>query len=186
METSALVATIDLFIKSDQELAKTKFEHRIIENCLSILNSNGTITMCQKSKILQEMHLKSVYYSKCIAIVDTRLLWRLPAPSSADREKCDGTVYTWKDYGDNVFEIMLTRHPSASIIIAVNDYFGNDVINVKDGERQKRSATFVGGQTKNVFPAKERHFPGIKEFNSFFENPLNKSVCRLSLNHILH
>ena len=120
------------------------------------------------------MHLKSVYYSKCIAIVDTRLLWRLPAPSSADREKCDGTVYTWKDYGDNVFEIMLTRHPSASIIIAVNDYFGNDVINVKDGERQKRSATFVGGQTKNVFPAKERHFPGIKEFNSFFQNPLNK------------
>ena len=29
------------------------------------------------------------------------------------------------------------------MIIAVNDYFVNDVINVKDGERQKRSTAFV-------------------------------------------
>ena len=167
METSALVATIDLFIKRDQELAKTIFEHRITENCLSIFNSNGTIRKCQKSKILQEMHLKSVYYSKYFAIVDMGLLWRLSAPSSADREKGNGTVYTWKDHGDKVFEIILTRHPSASVIIAVNDYYGNDIIDVKDGEGQKSSAAFVGGQTKNVFPAKERHFLGIKEFNSF-------------------
>ena len=26
----------------------------------------------------------------------------------------------------------------------------------------------MGGQTKNVLPAKERHLPGIKEFSSFF------------------
>ena len=96
------------------------------------------------------------------------LLWQLSAASSADREKGDGTVYTWKDYGDRILEIILTKHPSASMIIAVNDYDGNVVIKVKYGERQKRSAAFVGGQTKNVFPAKERHFPGIKEFNSFF------------------
>ena len=96
------------------------------------------------------------------------LLWRLPPSSSADREKGDRAIYTWKDYGDKVFEIILTRHPSASMIIAVNDYYGNDVINVKDKERQKRSAAYVGGQTENVLPAKERHFPGIKEFNSFF------------------
>ena len=92
----------------------------------------------------------------------------MSAPSSADREKRDGIVYTWKDYGDKVFEITLTRHPSASMIIAVNDYYENDVINVKDGECQKFSAAYVGGQTKNVFPTKERHFLDIKEFNSFF------------------
>ena len=92
----------------------------------------------------------------------------MSAPSSADREKRDGIVYTWKDYGDKVFEITLTRHPSASMIIAVNDYYENDVINVKDGDCQKCSADYVGGQTKNVFPEKERHFLGIKEFNSFF------------------
>ena len=81
------------------------------------------------------MHLKIVYYSKYIANVDVGLLWRLSAPSSAEIEKGDGTVYTWKDYGDKVFEIILTRHPSASMIIAVNDYYGNDVIDVKDKER---------------------------------------------------
>ena len=48
MESSASVATIDLFIKSDQELAKTIFEHKITGNCLSIFNSNGTIRKCQK------------------------------------------------------------------------------------------------------------------------------------------
>ena len=26
----------------------------------------------------------------------------------------------------------------------------------------------MGGQTKNVLPAKERYFPGIKEFQKFF------------------
>ena len=44
----------------------------------------------------------------------------------------------------------------------------NDVVNGKGRERQKHPAADVGDQTKNVFPAKERHFPGIKEFNSFF------------------
>ena len=53
------------------------------------------------------MHLKSVYYSKYIAVVDMALLWQLSTPSSAEREKDDGTVYTWIDYGDKVFEIIL-------------------------------------------------------------------------------
>ena len=66
------------------------------------------------------------------------------------------------------------------MIIAVNDYYGNDVINVKVDECQKHSAAYVGGQTKNVFPAKERHFPRIKEFKSFFLNPLNKISLQAS------
>ena len=69
--------------------------------------------------------------------------------------------------GQSTHETILRRNPSASMIIAVNDYYGNDVIDRKDGERQKCSAAYVGGQTKNVFPAKERHFLGIKEFNIF-------------------
>ena len=86
METSALVATVDQFIKSEQDLQG-------ILLLLSIFNSNETIRKCRKSKILQDMHLKSFYYSKYIAIVDMRILWRLSTPSSADREKGDDTVY---------------------------------------------------------------------------------------------
>ena len=42
-ETSALVATTDLFIKTDEELAETIFEHRITRNWLSIFHANRTI-----------------------------------------------------------------------------------------------------------------------------------------------
>ena len=118
--------------------------------------------------------MKSIYYSEYIAIVDTGLQWRFSEPSSDDREKVDGKVNTWKNYGHKVFEIKLTRHPSASMIITVNDCYGNDVINVKDGERQKRSASYLAVQTKTVFPAKERHFPGTKQFSSLFQTLLNK------------
>ena len=46
-----------------------------------------------------------------------------------------------KNYGSKIFETILRRYHSASMIITVNDYHGNDVINVKGGERQKRGQT---------------------------------------------
>ena len=71
-EMGALVATnLSKLIRSQ---LRQYLEHRITGNCLSIFNSNGTIRKCQKPKILQEMHLKSVDYSKYIAIVDMGLL----------------------------------------------------------------------------------------------------------------
>ena len=45
------------------------------------------------------------------------------------------------------------------MIIAVNDYYKNYVVNVKGGVCQKCSAIYVVDQMKNVFPAKEIHFP---------------------------
>ena len=90
-----------------------------------------------------------------------------------------GQCHIWKDYTDKFLETILRRYPSTSMIIAVNDYYGNDVINRKRREQPKHSAADVGGRTKNVYPAKERHFPGRKEFNSFFFNS-TISVCRLS------
>ena len=148
MESSAIVAAIDLFIKTNQELAKTIFKHSITGYCLTILNSNVSIRKSQKSKIL---HWKSVNYYNYIAILDVELLWRLSTPSSINSNprygiivatvntifswqiKSEGIVYTWKNYGDKFSEIILRKHCSASITIAVNDYFGNDVTNVKGG-----------------------------------------------------
>ena len=87
--------------------------------------------------------------------------------SSADREKSDGIVYTWKNDGDKVFETILRRHPSASMIIAVNDYYGNDAINVKGGERQRHSAAYAGGQMKKFFPCKGKTFSRYKRIQQF-------------------
>lgn len=105
------------------------------------------------------MHLKSVDYSKCSTIVDMGLLWQLSTPYLANREKDDGTFYIWKDYGVKDFDTIPWRHPSGSMIIAVNDYYKNYVVNVKGGVCQKCSAIYVVDQMKNVFPAKEIHFP---------------------------
>ena len=61
------------------------------------------------------------------------------------------------------------------MIIAANDYYENGAINLKGGECQKRSAAYVSGQTKNVFPAKKMNFTGTrtqKFFPEFYEkNP---------------
>ena len=56
-------------------------------------------------------------------------------------------------------------YPSTSMIIAVNDYYGNNTINVNDAQCQKRSATYVTAQLKNELPAK---------LNRFLQNPLKK------------
>ena len=88
----------------------------------------------------------------------TELLWRLLTSSSADREKCDVRVYTWKDYGDKFFDAILRRHPSATMIISVKAYCGNGVIKVEDGERQWSN-----------------EITWFKEFICFFQNALNKT-----------
>ena len=89
MESSAIVAAIDLFIKTNQELAKTIFKHSITGYCLTILNSNVSIRKSQKSKIL---HWKSVNYSNYIAILDVELLWRLSTPSSINSNPRNGII----------------------------------------------------------------------------------------------
>ena len=85
------------------------------------------------------MKLVNIVMNDYIAIVDMGLLWRVATPTAEDRDKGDGTFFTWKDYADKVFNIITCRHKGASTIIAVNDYYGNDVINTKDGEHQNRS-----------------------------------------------
>ena len=132
--------TIDLITRDNPELLKQVFENRVTDVCLSIFNANGTIRKCQKSKIVQEMLFKYVnHLSNYVAIVDMGLIWRLGTPSTDDRIKGDGTNYTWGGYADRFFDLILLRHSYANVIFFVNDYYGTDVINPKDGEHKKRS-----------------------------------------------
>ena len=62
------------------------------------------------------------------------------------------------------------------MIIAISDYYGNDVISIKGGERQKHSAAYFGGQMKNVFLPKKKHFPSIKEINQFFSESTEQNL----------
>ena len=69
---------------------------------------------------------------------------------------------------------ILRRHPSASMIIAVNDYYGNEVINKQGGEHQKRSAAYVGGQPKKCISRKRMTFYRYKRTQQFFPDLFRK------------
>ena len=77
---------------------------------------------------------------------------------------------------EKVFGTILRRHPSASVLIAINDYYGNDVISTKGGERQKHSAAYVGGQMNEKCIPKKKHFPGIKEIHQFFSESTEQNL----------
>ena len=48
-------------------------------------------------------------------------IWRLSTPSCEDREKQDGKKFTWGDYANKAFNLVLARHPESFKIIFVND-----------------------------------------------------------------
>ena len=121
------------------------------------------------------MHLKSLDYSKYIAIADMELLSRLPTLTSAIRGKDDGSVSTWNDYGNKVFETILRRHPSASMIMDGNNYYGNDLVNVKGGERQKTLYCLCRWSNEKCILCEGKTFSRYKRIQQFFfQNPLNK------------
>ena len=52
----------------------------------------------QKSKLVQKLNWKEIpdwQLQTYISIVDMGFLWRLAPPSSEDREKNDGSSFTW-------------------------------------------------------------------------------------------
>ena len=44
-------------------------------------------------------------------------LWHLTCPSSEDREKQDGTMFTWHDYAE--FQILVNNHPEFNFVYSV-------------------------------------------------------------------
>ena len=60
MEQSALKAVIDLVEVSQLVNLPELLEHRIVEECVALFNSNGTYRKTQKSKLIQKLSLQSV------------------------------------------------------------------------------------------------------------------------------
>jgi hypothetical protein len=108
-------------------------------------------------------------------------IWRLSTPSTEDREKPDGTDYTWKDYALKVFELVIKRHQSAVTIIFVNDPYDLEV-SIKDSEHERRASDvrYTCG-SKNIFMKRDDKFPTSKEFQNLFTNSQNKIRLQLFL-----
>ena len=83
------------------------------------------------------------------------MIWRIATPTREDREKSDGTVYTWGDFVSKIIHIVISRHQLATKIFMVNDPY-NLVI-------------------PRVFPKLKDKFPTASDFNTFLCSEENKT-----------
>ena len=170
MERGALAAIVDLVEISNLVDLTQIMKHRITAECLPIFNVNGTFRKVQKSKLLEKLSLDPVnapqFYT---ALVDVGLIWHLATPTPEDREKRDGTVFTWGDYIDTVICIVLNRHADAQCIIWVNDPYDLPY-SIKDNEREMRSQ----GSVPNVYMKMQDPFPSASDFKLLLSSSGNK------------
>ena len=117
--------------------------------------------------LMDEANLDYVAYT---SIIDMGHLWRLAAPTTSDREKKD--KFTWGDYAEKIFNMIVHRHPHAKAYRLINDLYDVE-LSIKDAEHQKRNLLFIGG-TKNVYPSRNDPVPPLRKFNAFFVNSANK------------
>ena len=118
MEQSALKAVINLVEVSELVNLPELLEHRVIEECVALFNSNGTYRKTQKSKLMQKLSLQPVDLQEpYIALVDMGMIWRMATPTAEDRQTQDGNPYKWSDYVQKVSSIIFTRHGNAHRIV---------------------------------------------------------------------
>ncbi|KAL8562138.1 hypothetical protein ACOMHN_041973 [Nucella lapillus] len=95
MEQNALKAVIDLVDVSQLVDLPELLEHRIVEECVALFNSNGTYRKTQKSKLIQRLSLQHVELQEpYVALIDMGMIWRMATPTAEDRQTQDGTPYT--------------------------------------------------------------------------------------------
>ena len=121
MESKALASVVNLVDISGMLLLSEVMKHRVSDECLALFNVNGTFRKTQKSKLLQKLTQQPLDVRSYTALVDMGMIWRLASPTAEDREKGDGSPYTWGDYTSKIASIILARHVNATIIICIND-----------------------------------------------------------------
>ncbi len=71
MEQSALKAVINMVEVSQLVNLPELLEHRVVEECVALFNSNGTYRKTQKSKLIQKLSLQPVHLQEpYIALID--------------------------------------------------------------------------------------------------------------------
>ena len=134
MEQRALKAIINLVVISRLVDLHELLEHRVVEECLALFNSNGAYRKTQKSNHIQKFSLQPVDLQEpYTALIDMGMIWRMVTPSAEDRQTLNGTPYKWSDYDQKISSIIFARHSNASQIICVNYPYGT-ANSTKDNE----------------------------------------------------
>jgi hypothetical protein len=172
MERSALKSVINLVEVSQLVDLNDLLEHRVVEECLALFNSNGTYRKTQKSKLIQKLSLQPVDLQEpYTAVIDMGMIWRMATPSAEDRQTQLGTPYKWSDYVEKVSSIILARHSNAERIICVNDPY-DAPYSTKDDERDLR----VQGKEHipNTYMKLSDTFPSAQAFKTLLCSVSNK------------
>ena len=88
-----------------------------------------------------------------------------------DRDKGDGSPYTWGDYVNKMASMILARQKDANSIICMNDHYGQTE-SIKDDERELRIQGHV--HIPNVFMKAGDAFPSAREFKTIMCSSVNK------------
>ena len=122
MEQQALKAVINLVDDSQLVDLNELLEHRVVEECVALFNSNGTYRKTQKSKLIQKFSLQPVDLQEpYIALIDMGMILRMATPTAEDRQTQDVTPYKWSNYVQKASSIIFAHHNDATHIICVND-----------------------------------------------------------------
>ena len=171
MEKKGLSTIIEIVeMNSDLDLCQI-MENRITDECLSIFNADGTLRKVQKSKLIDRLHFEPTKLDQYIGIIDMGMIWRIATPKSDEREKADGTPYTWDDYATKIINIIFGRHLNAVTLVLVNDPYDLQYT-LKDAERASRSK---GQIVPRVYPKLHEKFPSATDFKRLLCSSENKS-----------
>ena len=171
MQSKAFASIIKLVEESDGIKMEDVLGHRVSDECLSIFNANGSMRKNQKSKLQEKLTMTNIPEPNAYtSIIDMGLIWRLTTPTAEDREKADGTKFTWGDYAEKLVSFVLRRHKNAERIILVNDSYDQSY-SIKDSERLLRQKS---QSVRNVFMKSEDKFPSSRDFYALLQKPDNK------------
>ena len=108
MEQNALRA-VDL-VENSQLLNLSELrQHRVIDECVTLFNCNGTYRKTQKSKLIQKLFLQPIALQESYtALLDMGMIWRMASytPSPEDRQTQDGALYKQSDYFHKIISII--------------------------------------------------------------------------------
>ena len=89
MERTAVKAVINLVEVSQLVDLPQLLEHRVVEGCMVLFNSDVTFRKTQTKFSLQYVYLQEPY----VALVDMGMTWRMATPTAEDRQTQGGTLY---------------------------------------------------------------------------------------------
>ena len=137
IEQAALKSVINLVDRSEAVELDTLLDNRVTEECITLFNPDGTFRKNSKCQLITNLNMEAIEIEgPYTAIVDMGMVWRLALPKKNEKSPNSDDNFKFKDYGEKVADLVITRHPNADRIICTNDPYESPHT-TKDDERDR-------------------------------------------------